>query len=403
MNILNKTNLRPCTSCQMCAAVCPKEAISISLDNDGFYRPFINENLCIDCSLCIKVCNKFDNNIIITRDNDLNRTKLIAASAKDDNIVNKTTSGGISDLLAKQLIKEGYNVIGVAYDSQKNYAIHKTAKSELDTDKFRGSKYIQSYSVDSFKELVKKCRNHKYAVFGLPCHIYAISKYLERIGQRDNCILIDLYCHGCPSMYTWTKTSDSIRSKLKCNNFINVNWRSKKRGWGSFILEVQGNNEKKYVSSPMHNEFFDLFFSNQVLNESCIDCKLRGTLAYTDIRLGDFWGNEFSKTFRGMSAVSLVTDNGNKIFNSIIDKLNVVEKSYNIFLPFQSWSHTYKIDKKLRKELLLNLKDNNTTITQCVNILRKKENIKTKMTLLIKEILSYFPINIEYKLRKILK
>ena len=36
MNILDSSAIRKCTSCQMCAAVCPKGAITIELVLNGF-------------------------------------------------------------------------------------------------------------------------------------------------------------------------------------------------------------------------------------------------------------------------------------------------------------------------------------------------------------------------------
>jgi len=403
MNILDKSAVRSCTSCQMCGAVCAKKAISINLDSEGFYRPSVDEGLCVDCGLCVKVCNKFDNNICLTDDAQLQKTKLYAASAKNDDIVRKTTSGGIADLLAKQLVAEGYKVIGVVYDSKQNNAVHKVATTAGETDAFRGSKYIQSYSMDAFRELVKGVRNEKYAVFGLPCQIYAISRYLDIIKKRDNCLLVDLYCHGCPSMHVWTKVSENLKVKMQTNAFQNAIWRSKYRGWGNFVLEVIGDNGKHYVSTPMHNEFFDLFFCNQVLNESCTDCKLRGTLAYTDIRLGDFWGKEFDKTFRGMSGVSLVTERAKSLFSKIAQDLDAHEKSYSCFLPFQSWAHTYKIDSNLRHNLISLLADPNSTIKDCVQPLVLKRSQKAKIIILVKQALIYMPNGIERLVRKIIK
>lgn len=49
MNINDKSALRKCTSCQMCAAVCAKNAIEIRLNEDGFYRPYLDEDKCVDC------------------------------------------------------------------------------------------------------------------------------------------------------------------------------------------------------------------------------------------------------------------------------------------------------------------------------------------------------------------
>lgn len=117
MNINDLSQLRPCTSCQMCGAVCPVAAITIQLNENGFYRPVVDDRKCIDCGLCVKSCYKFDDEIKIT--SDLGTKEIYAAWAKDNKTVESTTSGGIADLLARELIAQGYKCIGVIYDSEK--------------------------------------------------------------------------------------------------------------------------------------------------------------------------------------------------------------------------------------------------------------------------------------------
>ena len=53
MNINDKSAKRTCTSCQICAAVCPKNAIKVVLDDNGFYRPTIDNVRCVDCSISL--------------------------------------------------------------------------------------------------------------------------------------------------------------------------------------------------------------------------------------------------------------------------------------------------------------------------------------------------------------
>ena len=60
MNIVSKDILHPCTSCGGCAAVCPANAIVMVLNEQGFYRPVLDVDKCVDCSLCTKVCYKYD-------------------------------------------------------------------------------------------------------------------------------------------------------------------------------------------------------------------------------------------------------------------------------------------------------------------------------------------------------
>lgn len=403
MNILEGTPKYPCTSCQMCGAVCPKSAISVSLDKEGFYRPSVERELCIDCELCTKVCYKFDNDIKQFSTGDLLQTKLYAASAIDDKIVESTTSGGIADLLARSLINKGYKVIGASYCSESNNVIHEIADSIDKTKRFRGSKYIQSYSVDAFRKIVKRRSEEKYAVFGLPCQIYAISKYLDRIHARDKFVLIDLFCHGCPTMLAWSKVSDSLKDKLHTKAFTFANWRSKQRGWGSFVLEVHTNTGKSFTSKPMSNEFFDFFFSNQLLNESCTDCRVRGSLAYTDIRLGDFWGKEYDKTFRGVSGVSIATKTGADLFKSISSEIEMVEKDYSSFLPYQSWNHKYKINPRLRSELMALLQDKSSSLSQCVAPIRRRRSKVDRFKIYIKQALCYLPDFVEKRIRQVIK
>lgn len=388
MNIYSSEVLRPCTSCQMCGAVCNKNAISIKLNKDGFYRPVLDDNKCVNCGLCKQVCYKFDKCLYNTSDEELKEIPLYAASAKDKFLVSQATSGGIADIMAKELIKLGYKVIGVEYDFSTDKAISRVASLENETDSFRGSKYIQPYTFDAFKILVSECRDQKFAVFGLPCHIYAVNRYLSKFNLRNNCILIDLYCHGCPSMNVWIKVKDKIKQKIGSTDFDSVNFRSKAKGWGQFILEAKSG-RRKYHSTPLKNEFYNLFFSNQVLNESCEDCHLRSTLAYTDIRLGDFWGKAFKHNRKGVSGVSLASNAGQDLFNKVLPYIISKRMNHSDFIPYQSWGHRYKINQNLRDSLLNSL-SNDSKIEKTILILNKRLSTKQKAKRVLKTIYYYF-------------
>ncbi len=381
MNINDSSQLRQCTSCQMCGAVCPTGAISIKLNENGFYRPVIDEKTCIDCGLCVKSCYKFDRTIA---QSDLSSKKILAAWANDKNIVTETTSGGIADLLAYQLIKDGYKCIGVTYDNDKNCAIGEVATDENEILRFRGSKYIQSLSVNSFKELVRNCKKEKFAVFGLPCQIYAIDNFLKTRGVRDNHILIDLYCHGCPSLHVWTKYINEIMKRVDGKKIISANFRSKVRGWGNFYVVVVVVEGVKYpievVSTRINDGFYELFFSDLVLNDSCSDCQLRSTLEYTDIRLGDFWGKSYVNNHDGVSGITISTDRGENLVNRIKNRMTIQPQSFSNFLPYQSYGKTYVVNSVKRRKLLTLLSDDSTSIKDCVssyhNMLSSKARIK---------------------------
>ena len=402
MNVLDKSASRECTSCQICAAVCPKDAITIELNDDGFYRPVVNPDKCIDCGLCVKTCYKFDKQLKITTQGQLSEQKLYSAWSNDDELVMNTTSGGIGDLLAHELLKEGYKVVGCVYNDQKVRAEHRIASTEDGLIPFRGSKYIQSYTLDVLKEIVKNCKSEKYAVFGTPCQIYALSKIAEMKKVRDNFFFVDLYCHGTPSLHIWTKFQNDIKSRLNLNHFDRVDFRSKTGGWGGFYVVVVVDGQPVFKSKKNLRGFYELFFCDQVLNDGCNECKLRSTHEYTDIRLGDFWGKKYLDNYRGVSAVSIITDSAAALFKKIKNQnVTTARCAYSEFLPFQSWGRTHHPRPESRKAVLDSLKDPNQSVYDSCDALHRTQPLKLKLIRYAKNVLALFPIQFVNTLKKI--
>lgn len=399
MNIKDKDTLHECTSCQMCAAVCPKDAISIDLNEDGFYRPVLDTEKCVDCGICRSICYKYDSQIGDFCQEKLSATMLYGAFANDREVISNTTSGGVADLLARQLINKGYKCVGVVYDSESDTAVHRVASSVEETIGFRGSKYIQSYTFSAFKKIVKECKTEKYAVFGTPCQVYAIDRFLNKRKVRNDHILIDLYCHGCPSMNIWKKYIKNVKMKISKDVVDGVNFRSKIKGWGNFYVEVEVDGKPVFYSDNRNNEFFDLFFSDQVLNEACNDCLLRSTLAYTDIRLGDFWGKQYVMNNRGVSAVSIVTEKAKELFDDISNHLTFKIERYENFLPWQSWGKVYKPNKELRIKLLEQLRTENVTLRESIDTIYQYQGKVEKLIKYGKFIVHEMPIQVEKCIR----
>lgn len=400
MNINDSSAFRSCSGCQMCAAVCARNAIRIELNDDGFYRPSVDVSACVDCGLCVKVCYKFDDCIKNFDEEKLSSTVLYGASAKNMDVLENSTSGGVADLLAHKLTAEGYKCVGVVYDSSRDCAVDCIAANDAELLNFRGSKYIQSYTLDAFKSIVQTCASEKYAVFGTPCHIYSLDRYLRHRKVRDNFVLVDLYCHGCPSMNLWKKYVNEIKHITGEKRIDNANFRSKVHGWGTFyVVVVVVDGKPVYYSKPNNNDFFELFFSDQILNEACNSCKLRSTLAYTDIRLGDFWGKQYVLNNKGVSAVSLVTERAKRLFEDIVEELDCRKESYNDFLPWQSWGKEHHPDKELRERLLEQLRDDSVPLRESVRMLYSHQSLKGRLIRVCKKMVHLMPVGVEKKVR----
>ncbi len=45
-----------CCGCTACYAICPKSAISMVEDEEGFEYPRVDETKCVRCYICIETC-----------------------------------------------------------------------------------------------------------------------------------------------------------------------------------------------------------------------------------------------------------------------------------------------------------------------------------------------------------
>ena len=391
MNIEDKNILRECTSCQVCGAVCPKEAIHIELNKDGFYRPIIDQDKCIDCGICLKACYKYDEQISITTEEKLKDIPVYAASAKDDDVLSNTTSGGVADILCKHLIGEGYQCVGVRYDQEKDIAINTIASTQKETDAFRGSKYIQSFTYPAFKELLGKKVDGKYAVFGTPCHIYALDRHLRRIKKREQFLLIDIFCHGCPSLTIWKKYVKELHQTTQGEVLEQIKFRSKYRGWGNFCVSAEKDQKTVYASKKINDAFYTLFFSNLALNDSCRDCKLRSTFEYTDIRLGDFWGKAYGMNHTGVSVVVPVSESGKKVFEQIKPLLDINVHQHQDYLPYQSYGKDYTFNSQRREKLLSLINDEKAELKEAVRYYYQTQPLTVKIKRHIKNLILLMP------------
>lgn len=49
-------NKEDCCGCAACCTICPKQAIKMIEDEEGFLYPMIEATKCIRCYKCIQVC-----------------------------------------------------------------------------------------------------------------------------------------------------------------------------------------------------------------------------------------------------------------------------------------------------------------------------------------------------------
>ena len=303
-----------CTGCTACFNVCPKGAIEMIEDSDGFKYPVINQKKCINCGLCKKTCP------VLNTENNLSINECYLAYNTDEKEILTSSSGAIFPLLADYILKNDGIVIGAILNNAKLKHIAITKNKDL--DKLKGSKYLQSDLGNIFTFIKERIKDKKILFVGTPCQVAGLKSFIKQ--DFDNLYCIDLVCHGVPTPKLFSKyikeLEDKNNSRLK-----NYNFRDKSTGWRTYSNAITFENKTIVKELASKNEFMNLFLSDNTLRESCYDCNFKLGNKYSDITLGDFWGverfyPEINNSF-GISAVIINTEKGKKIFNQIVDKI----------------------------------------------------------------------------------
>ena len=135
--MINIKNKQDCCGCSACVQRCPKQCISMKMDDEGFLYPQVDTSKCIDCHLCEKVCP------VINQSESRIPLNVYAANNPDDNIRKESSSGGIFTMLAENTIEQGGVVFGACWDDDWE-VVHDYVKTKEEISKFRSSKYLQS-------------------------------------------------------------------------------------------------------------------------------------------------------------------------------------------------------------------------------------------------------------------
>lgn len=310
-----------CCGCYACTNVCPKQCIDMNIDNEGFWYPNVNKDLCIDCSLCEKVCPVIQN--ANKKDFD---TTAYACKNKTESVRLTSSSGGIFTNLCEYVIENKGVVFGAGFN-EKFEVEHSKATTISECEKFRGSKYVQSKIGNTFSE-AKRCLNEGRMVLfsGTPCQIKGLKLYLRK--SYDNLIAVDIVCHGVPS----PKVFDIYKSDLikEYNSDIrSISFRDKSNGWKNYKYTVNFKDGTKKENYHGKNIYSKGFLSDLFLRPSCNECCAKNFTSDSDITLGDYWGvqnkhPEFDDD-KGISLILVNSKKGQDIFNKIIDKIEMIE------------------------------------------------------------------------------
>lgn len=301
-----------CTACSACANICPKTAITMTPNREGFLYPIVNTDYCVDCMLCETVCPIL-NPIEMTISTD---PYVFAAWNLNEEIRINSTSGGVFSALASAFIeKKGY-IVGAAYGS--NFEIyHIIIQDETKIELLRQSKYAQSNINEIYLQIEKLLVNGELVLFcGTPCQSAGLQKFLRK--EYPNLYCCDFICRGVISQKVFQKYLDDIVIKNKSKP-VKVQFKNKDFGWNLFSTKITFHNGQFYQKNRYEDPYMRGYLKhNLYLRPSCYHCMFKSFPRVSDITLGDFWGIGFYNSEldddKGTSAVIINTEKGKALF-----------------------------------------------------------------------------------------
>lgn len=361
-----------CCGCGACAQTCPKQCITMQVDNEGFYYPKVDLSSCVNCGLCEKTCP------LLNTQDSVDPLHVYASKNKDKEILRKSSSGGIFSCLAQKVIEQGGVVFGARFDEQWN-VIHDYTESHDGLKNFLSSKYVQSRIGSTYQAAKKFLDQGKRVLYsGTPCQIAGLHRFLKK--DYENLYTVDFLCHGVPSPKVWNLYHNQIRDNLKKQKndevlFKNISFRDKPNGWLDFNLslaiQIRRNEKLKEIfvsSSHRKNPYMRGFLNNLYLRPSCHACKFKRFQSHSDITMADFWGiGRVNLDFYDPMGVSMLFVNSKKgadVISLSCTQLDLYETDFESTLSNNGLKQ--KVEKHPRRDYFFANIDKTTNIQRLI-------------------------------------
>lgn len=338
---------KQCCGCTACESICPKKAIKMLPDNEGFLYPHVDKTLCVECSLCEKTCPI----IAPIKHNGIPEARIVRNNNSD--IVFDSTSGGAFSAVAVSLMQAKKAIIfGACYD-EKLQVIHRGIDNESDLRIFRGSKFVQSSISGCFEEIKQLLKSGQVVLFsGTPCQVAGLQKYLNSI-DTTRLYLIDIVCRGVPSPKLWELYVAYMEQKYK-SKIKNVKFRNKTYGYKSSTMMVEFENGRVYKKSGRIDPMMRLFTREMCSRPSCSDCAFKGRSRISDLTLFDC--KKYTKVTklydddRGYTAVLIHSAKGKELLELASKQADIQEADIDLLIKYCGIMVENKAQPNVRRE-----------------------------------------------------
>lgn len=313
-----------CTGCGACRAICPKGAIILAEDEEGFRYPKVNQNLCVDCGICDISCPMLNCKYETERNHEYYESQFFAGQLVDRQTLFSVSSGGAFWAFALAMIDEEAVIYG-AVQKNVDYVYHDRAESVVSAESFKRSKYFQSDVLNSYekaKEDLEKGRNVLFS--GTPCQIAGLKSFLKK--DYEKLVTIEVVCHGVPSKKVFSSYRNELEMKYG-RRITDIIFRDKSKGWSHNQYKIAFEDGNVQTERSTINRFHLGYLLGLFNRPSCGNCPFSTQHRVADITLADYWKYRGKYTEQygdlGVSLIVINSDKGEKLLRRSLPYLDI--------------------------------------------------------------------------------
>ncbi|MBR4311492.1 MAG: Coenzyme F420 hydrogenase/dehydrogenase, beta subunit C-terminal domain [Akkermansia sp.] len=342
-SVKNVKDVEFCTGCGLCESLCPRRAITMQINEDGFLSPHIDVDACTNCGVCLAKC------IMAApeqeKPGEQDKPETYGAWHKNAAIQGNSSSGGVFTAIAEFILSKGGCVFGVRWIN-KLHASFVCINSADELAELRGSKYVPAHTDHVYRKISDELKKGRPVLFaGTSCQVYALRTFLRK--PYDNLYTMDIVCHGMPSHLAFRKYIEEYET-LTGNTIKQVDFRKKIISWQQYSVVRTTTDGTQAQVKYTDDDFMRLFLSDCILNKPCYNCPFITNGRQGDLSAGDFWGiQRYHKEWpldKGISVVLANSAKGRELLKAQQDDLQLhsvttgmIERGAVHTIPFRKY------------------------------------------------------------------
>lgn len=298
-----------CTGCGACSSGCPKGAIRMAPDREGFLYPEVTDG-CVQCGHCAHVCP------VQKQREHRTAPQVFAVWSRDESVRQASTCGGAFSALAEYVLEGGGVVFGAALDENLR-VVHTAVKNIHDLSRLRGMKPVQSDTGDAYQQVRLYLDQGRQVLFsGTPCQVDGLYRYLGEHPER--LLTCDVACGGVCSPGVWAQLVKSM-AYVKQHRPTAVEFCGKLTGDRERRFRVKFEGGGRYDAPMGKCELGRGIARRLFMRPACHRCAYATTDRPGDVTLGDFGGGSFAPEEKksGVSMLLINTAKGAQVFDML--------------------------------------------------------------------------------------